>query len=317
MSDPLASIIIPCYNAEKYVAGAIQSALDQKDVRCEVIVIDDGSSDGSLDLIKNFGERIRWETGPNRGGCAARNRGLELARGEWIQFLDADDLMEQNKIAAQVRHLKDSPLGSIATCSWRHFTDDAGVQPAETGVLWHCYERGIDLLVEMWLTGGYFVPHCWLVPKSLLAEVGGWNLGLSADQDGEYFGRVLAGAGNVVFTPDVEALYRTPGPSNVSSSRNGVANRSRLQAWDVVQESLLRCRNDSQARRAVLRRLRSVAYGWLRFDPELLETASDFEAGCWMLDFDPNQPIVSRVLIGLLGIKRGMALRDRILAGIR
>lgn len=96
MTEPLVSIIIPCYNAEKYVAESIQSALDQTYPHCEVIVIDDGSTDGSLDVIKSFGDRIRWETGPNHGGCAARNRGLELAKGEWIQFLDSDDLLDAN-----------------------------------------------------------------------------------------------------------------------------------------------------------------------------------------------------------------------------
>ena len=82
LNDPLVSIIIPCYNAEKYVGEAIESALAQTYPNKEVIVIDDGSTDGSLQVIKSFGHRIRWETGPNRGGSAARNRGIELARGE-------------------------------------------------------------------------------------------------------------------------------------------------------------------------------------------------------------------------------------------
>jgi glycosyltransferase involved in cell wall biosynthesis len=89
----LVSIIIPCYNAEDWIAQAIQSALDQTWLNKEIIVIDDGSKDGSLDKIKAFDTRVRWESGPNRGASAARNRGVELARGNWIQFLDADDVM--------------------------------------------------------------------------------------------------------------------------------------------------------------------------------------------------------------------------------
>jgi hypothetical protein len=173
---------------------------------------------------------------------------------------------------------------------------------------------GVNLLVDMWLTGCNFVPHCWLVPRTLLNQVGGWNEGLKADQDGEYFGRVLATAWNVVFTPDVEALYRTPGPGNVSSKRSGAAYRSRLQAWEVVTESILAKRSDTQARRAVLRRLRSLAYGWLRSDPKLLERASDLETKHWMVDFDLKMPLVARTLIGLLGIKRGIGIRNQIRA---
>lgn len=101
-SGPLVSIIIPCYNAESFIGEAIESALAQTYPNVEVIVIDDGSTDGSLGVIRTFGDRIRWESGPNRGGCAARNRGIELAAGEWVQFLDADDLLYPDKLARQV-----------------------------------------------------------------------------------------------------------------------------------------------------------------------------------------------------------------------
>jgi len=101
-SLPLVSIIIPCYNGERFVAEAIESALAQTYPHKEVIVIDDGSTDNSLEVIKSFGDKIRWETGPNRGGCAARNRGIELARGELIQFLDADDILHPQKLERQV-----------------------------------------------------------------------------------------------------------------------------------------------------------------------------------------------------------------------
>ncbi len=123
------SIIIPCYNAEKYVAEAIQSALDQTYPHCEVIVIDDGSTDGSLEVIKCFGDKIRWETGPNRGGCAARNRGLELAQGEWIQFLDADDLISAEKIERQMELARLHRPNVLISCQWKRFREDI----AETG----------------------------------------------------------------------------------------------------------------------------------------------------------------------------------------
>lgn len=96
------SIIIPCFNAEQFVAEAIESSLGQTYSNKEVIVIDDGSTDDSLDVIKSFGNRIRWETGPNRGACAARNRGIKLAEGDWIQFLDADDLLHPEKLQVQM-----------------------------------------------------------------------------------------------------------------------------------------------------------------------------------------------------------------------
>jgi len=95
---PSVAVIIPCWNAEKWVARAIQSVLDQDYPNLEVIVIDDGSTDGSLDVIRSFGDRIRWETGPNRGACAARNRGLALTEAEYVMFLDADDYLADKAI---------------------------------------------------------------------------------------------------------------------------------------------------------------------------------------------------------------------------
>ena len=100
--SPFVSILIPCYNAERWVAQAIDSALSQTWPNKEVIVVDDGSADRSLDVVRSFGDRIRWETGPNRGGSAARNRLLELATGEWLQYLDADDCLLPEKTASQV-----------------------------------------------------------------------------------------------------------------------------------------------------------------------------------------------------------------------
>jgi len=96
MNPEMVSIIIPCYNAVEYVSEAIESALAQTYFPCEIIVVDDGSTDGSLEVIREFGNRIRIQTGPNRGASAARNTGVELARGQWIQFLDADDRLVPN-----------------------------------------------------------------------------------------------------------------------------------------------------------------------------------------------------------------------------
>ena len=100
---PLVSIVIPCYKAELWIGEAIRSALNQSYSPVEVIVVDDGSTDRSLEVIKSFGDKIRWETGPNRGGDCARNCGLALSTGEYIQFLDADDYLLPGKIERQMQ----------------------------------------------------------------------------------------------------------------------------------------------------------------------------------------------------------------------
>lgn len=115
---PLVSVIIPCYNAEAYVGEAIESALEQSYPNVEVIVIDDGSTDRSLEVIRGFGGRVRWKTGLNRGGGAARNQGLALARGELIQFLDADDLLAPDKQTRMVPVMLSNGSDCLAFCEW-------------------------------------------------------------------------------------------------------------------------------------------------------------------------------------------------------
>ncbi len=105
MPRPLVSIVIPCYNGAAFVGDAIESALRQTYPNREIIVIDDGSTDASIDVITSFGTSVHWRTGPNRGGSAARNIGLALARGEMVQFLDADDALVEAKLTGDVEQM--------------------------------------------------------------------------------------------------------------------------------------------------------------------------------------------------------------------
>lgn len=135
MSLPLVSIVIPCWNGERFVADAIESALAQTYPHVEIIVIDDGSTDRTADVLRSFGDRIRWESGPNRGACIARNRGLELARGKLIQFLDADDILFPNKVERMAPLAIDNI--AIPTCGWQTVSaagETATTFPGEIGV---------------------------------------------------------------------------------------------------------------------------------------------------------------------------------------
>jgi len=113
--------IIPAYNAAEYVATAIESALEQKAVSQQIIVIDDGSTDATPRVLENFGERIEVIRQDNLGLSAARNAGIQAARGELIAFLDADDVWCDNKLAKQVAILRDNPEVAMVhsrTVSW-------------------------------------------------------------------------------------------------------------------------------------------------------------------------------------------------------
>ncbi|HMP83225.1 MAG TPA: glycosyltransferase [Verrucomicrobiota bacterium] len=191
MTRPLVSIIIPCYNAEKWVAQAIQSALDQTWPNKEVIVIDDGSTDTSLQVIKSFGDKIRWETGVNRGGCAARNRGLELARGNYVKFLDADDLLASECVARQVILSESVPSNVIV------FGNSGGVIGFDNSI--NPVVNGAPTIEERddpvaYLLANIIVTPCVLHRTEWLKAVGGFRIGLRKGQEQELHLRLaLAG----------------------------------------------------------------------------------------------------------------------------
>ena len=103
--DPLVSVIIPAYNAEPYLEETISSVLAQEYRPIEIIVVDDGSTDGTAGIVKRFGPSVRYEFQPNSGAGAARNRGVDLAKGEFLSFIDADDLWVEGKLASQMKKM--------------------------------------------------------------------------------------------------------------------------------------------------------------------------------------------------------------------
>ena len=137
MSQPLVSILIPCFNAAPWLGVALDSCLAQTWPRCEIILVDDGSSDDSVRLARAYESRgVLVLTQPNRGASAARNAALRSAGGEFIQFLDADDLLAPEKIARQLARAAQAPAGSSFTAHWGRFqSDPAQADYRETNAL--------------------------------------------------------------------------------------------------------------------------------------------------------------------------------------
>lgn len=233
MND-LVSILIPCYNAQRWIAQAIDSALAQTYTPCEVIVVDDGSTDASLDIIRGFGDRIRWETGPNKGGNAARNRLLELARSDWVQYLDADDYLLRAKIELQMRALQVLPdtdvlYGLVTKESWTEcgVSKDLQVIPEP---------RDPWILLARWYlpqTGGP------LWRKSALLEVGGWRLDQPCCQEHELYLRLLKAGKRFAYCPHNGAIYRIWSADTVCHRDVSEVRRQR-RAILAAQESHLR-----------------------------------------------------------------------------
>src|SRR5580698_7501014 len=106
---PLVSIVTPCFNAEKFIAETIESVLDQDYPRIEYIVMDGGSTDRTLDILKKYEHALHWESAPDRGTADAVNRGFALGKGEILGFLNADDLYFPHAVSTAVQRLRENP----------------------------------------------------------------------------------------------------------------------------------------------------------------------------------------------------------------
>jgi len=189
---PKVSVVVPLYNKEDHITSAIQSVLGQDFADLELIVVNDGSTDGSAEAVKPFLDRIVYEEQPNSGPGAARNRGIELARGEYIAFLDADDEWLPDKLSSQVQFMDERD--DIMWCSvnaWMH--TDKATEPRGTLIAWNGDESGWQIIDDWFLESAErhvtATPGV-LIRKEVLEIVGMFDPDIPSGQDMDMWIRI-------------------------------------------------------------------------------------------------------------------------------
>jgi glycosyltransferase involved in cell wall biosynthesis len=200
------SVIMPAYNAERFLGQAIQSVLDQTLQDFEVIVIDDGSTDGTREVVTGFEDpRIRYIYQDNRGPAAARNTGIAAATGEYVAPLDADDLALPHRLAAQLGALEaDSTLSVVG--SGYVWIDEQGQQ-----VSWdhHSWQKWPELnRIRDWLFDCPFVPSATMFRRAGWEDVGGFDEELIGPEDWNFWMRLVLKGHRLAWHKDVVCLYR-------------------------------------------------------------------------------------------------------------
>lgn len=220
MDQPLVSVIIPVYNCEAYVAQAVRSALDQDHPNKQVIVVNDGSTDGTLAVLRQFGSAIDVVDQPNGGPPRARNAGLQAARGKYIAFLDADDVWVQGKLAAQVAHMEAHPEVGTSYTRW-HVWDpgDDGVFRPPAFAAAPLRDVAIDTTRSGWIYGrllfdSELLTTTVMIRKSVMDKVGEFDVRLFNGDDYDYWIR-LSRVAPISCLDAVGALYRVV-PNSVS-----------------------------------------------------------------------------------------------------
>jgi PST family polysaccharide transporter len=263
---PMVSILIPAFNAQEWIADTLRSAIAQTWERKEIIVVDDGSTDQTLAIARQFeSEGVHVVTQENQGAAAARNKAFSLSRGNYIQWLDADDLLARDKIARQMevlgtcskRVLLSSSFGRF---SYRHYR--AEFSPT---LLW-CDLSGVEWLLRKLGQNVYMQTATWLVSRELTEAAGPWDTRLLGDDDGEYFCRVLLASEGTRFVPEARVYYRAP--LLFSLSYVGRSHRKIEAQWLSMQLHIRYLRSLEDTARVRAACLRYLHDNFIYFYPE-------------------------------------------------
>ena len=217
----LVSVLIPAYNAERWLALAIRSALAQTWPRIEIIVVDDGSTDGTLAVAKVWESRaVKVITQENTGAAGARNTALAHAQGTYIQWLDADDLLAPNKIRAQMRVADEvSNREILLSCQFGTFYYRPQKAIFTPSPLWRDLTP-IEYFMTRFTQNTCFQTDTWLVSRELTEAAGLWTDFGSPDDDGEYFCRVAMKSAGVRFVGEAQTYYRIGDPRSLNNARS-------------------------------------------------------------------------------------------------
>ena len=235
--DPLVSVLIPAYNARQWIEQTIESAINQTYRNVEVIVVNDGSTDNTLQIIRRLeSSTLKVIDQENAGGAAARNAALAHAQGDFIQWLDHDDLLAPDKISEQMRQVMEMAnerlLFSGAFGSFYFCSDRAKMI---TGPLGRDL-RPLDYFYIKFEQDEWLHTTCWLVSRQLTDKAGPWLDLRSPDDDGEYFCRVVAASAGIKFVPTAKSYWRIGNEASFSYRREDSVDSLR-----AMLESSRRC----------------------------------------------------------------------------
>jgi glycosyltransferase involved in cell wall biosynthesis len=256
-ANQLVSILVPAYNKEGWIEDTIKSALAQTWQNKELIIVDDGSKDRTLDVIRRFeSAAVKVVAQENQGACAARNTAYSLAQGTYIQWLDADDLLHPQKIEAQMRGIPDGTRERcLRTAAFGSFYfRPSKAQFCPTG-LWQNLSPS-EWMITKFTERAWLNPTSWLVSRTVSDLAGNWDARLSPSgaDDGEYICRLVTKVDQVEFVPDSRCYYRIGNLSSLNHNSERALG-SLLLALTLCIRHLLSIDDSPRAKKAGLQYL--------------------------------------------------------------
>ncbi|MCP4309296.1 MAG: glycosyltransferase family 2 protein [bacterium] len=270
MSFVKVSVLIPCFNAEAYVAAAIESALAQTYDNIEVIVVDDGSTDNSADVVARYANRgVRLVRQQNRGQCVAANRAFAEATGDLIKFFDADDVMAAEMVERQVGRLG-SRRDAVAMGEWTRFTGDNPFKSEFKRLPMYRDAAPADWLSREWVNAQPMMQCAlWLISRQILERSGLWDERLTLINDFEFIARVLTKADEILYSPGARLYYRSGLAESLSGRKDRESLESAFLSISLGTRHLLNKEDSPQTRRACANIFQNFEYENYPFHADL------------------------------------------------
>lgn len=288
----LISVIIPCFNAEPWIRQTLNSVISQEIKNLEIIIIDDGSTDNSAKIIENEFPFVHLIKTENQGPSKTRNLGTKLSKGEFIQYLDADDLLAPGKLKLQLEALKMSGA-DVAYGDWQKLIKGPDGEYIKKEVVRREIQNPeIDLFTDFWCP-----PAAYLFRRGIVEKVGGFNEGLPIIQDARFSLDCALFGARFVYCEGIMAYYREPSKSSVSKRdpvgfiRDCLHNVMEVEKWwqdhgginEERRKALLKVygyvarasfEKDKSTFESVYRTLNMLNPGYIPEEPKLLKLAS-------------------------------------------
>ncbi len=278
MNQPLVSVIIPAYNRAYIIGETLNSVLAQTYTRWECIVVDDGSTDYIDELMEFYCEnddRIHYYHRPAdrpKGANACRNYGFSRSKGEYIQWLDSDDLLSTNKISCQVELLQ-TKRGILATCEWGRISENGNYTTFEDLDSYNDFDSPLTFLNKLNTSQGFFPIHAYLMKNTLVKQVGPWLNSLKINQDGEFMIRIISHTDKIYFTKNAYAYYRRSGSDSTSKLKSGQFEEL-INSWRLIESySQLRFPNNDLI---FIKEAKRKIYIKYRENPQLIKQHKEF-----------------------------------------
>jgi glycosyltransferase involved in cell wall biosynthesis len=312
--NPLVSILIPAYNSERWIKATLDSALAQTWKNIEIIVVDDGSKDNTFSVAKSFESRnVKVVSQKNSGASSARNKALSFAQGDFIQWLDADDILAADKIEKQLFACGFNPeTDKLFSSAWGFFYFSLRRAKFISNNLWQNLAP-VDWL-RIHLGDGYFMyPAVWLVSRKLTDKAGLWDERLSYNDDGEYFSKVVSKSEMIYFIQEAKSYHRignTTSLSNTAMSEKGYISLD--LSVTLCIEYLLKLDNSDNSRQACIKRLQKMINNMYTNNSELIDKNKKIIMELGGGGMQDSGSFKFHIMKELLGLKNAVGLKTKL-----